>query len=192
MLLTPLPTDVTTHEQNILWSFTKLKTALAAATLSVTNPKQVIESQGYYASEIISIQEIASVDGGPRHILRILMPVKPEYYGSSNPVWKFAGVIVGGTIGLEGVNIPARSDGVKVRFNNAAIEKSTDGGSSWSVWGGLSINTLEAYIASDGRLYIKSVNGYSYVSTYGVYGLDDVTSGYPAIAAAPTSIRLHP
>lgn len=193
MLLKPIPTQITTQEQLVVWAVSELRNRLYSQGTTVLSPHQITESQGYYPSDVVSIQEIRSVDAGPRHILRVLMPVAPGYYGASTPVWQFAGLIVGGgTAGSEGVRIPGQSDGVKVRWNNMAIEKSTDAGVTWSVWGTLTTNIVEAYIASDGKLYVKGTNGFAYVSTYGVYSLTDVSSTYPSIVAASTSMRLHP
>ena len=91
MLLTPRPTTVTTHEENLMWSFTEL---LRGQNQSGTAPVQITESNGYYPSDILTATPIRSVDGGYRHILRILMPVSPLSYGSSTPVYEFAGNIV--------------------------------------------------------------------------------------------------
>lgn len=91
MLLTPRPVSVDTHEENILWSVAELIKAQAA---SGTLPLQITEQGGYFASDVISVLPIRSVDGGYRHVIRILMPVNPGYYGSNIPVWEFVGQIV--------------------------------------------------------------------------------------------------
>jgi hypothetical protein len=93
MLLTATPPGITTHEQNILWSLSELRKQLYSQSTSTAHPHQVIEAQGYYPSDVVAIQEIRSVDGGSRHVLRVLMPVSPDYYGSASPVWTFAGEI---------------------------------------------------------------------------------------------------
>lgn len=91
MLLTTRPAAVTTHEENLLWSFTEL---LRASNSSGAAPTQVTEANGFYPSDVLTTTPIRTVDGGYRHILRVLMPVSPLYYGSSTPVWDFAGNIV--------------------------------------------------------------------------------------------------
>ena len=91
MLLTPKPASVDTHEENILWSVAELMKAQAA---SGTLPLQITEQGGYFASDVISVLPIRTVDGGYRHVIRILMPVNPGYYGSNIPVWEFVGQIV--------------------------------------------------------------------------------------------------
>lgn len=93
MLLTPRPSEVTTHEINIMWSLAKLIQAQASAT---TAPPRIVEAEGYYPSDIISVTPIRTVDGGYRHVTRILMPVNPAFYGASQPVWQFVGDIVTG------------------------------------------------------------------------------------------------
>ena len=91
MLLTPKPASVDTHEENILWSVAELMKAQAA---SGTLPLQITEQGGYFASDVISVLPIRTVDGGYRHVIRILMPVNPGDYGSNIPVWEFVGQIV--------------------------------------------------------------------------------------------------
>lgn len=192
MLLTPRPADITTHEQNILWSFAQLKTALAAATVSAEYPKQVIESQGYYASEIVSIQEIASVDGGPRHILRVLMPVSPDYYGSSNPVWKFAKSIApGGDIGMNGLLIPGSTD--RFRFNRTvnggSVERLQAGSTTWVNVGQSGSFNATVY-GSDGKLYSSHSQGAYYSLDLSINPLTFVSitaAQYTAAIANPQS-----
>ena len=91
MLLTPKPASVDTFEENISWSVAQLIMAQAA---SGTLPLQITEQGGYFASDVISVLPIRTVDGGYRHVIRILMPVNPGYYGSNIPVWEFVGQIV--------------------------------------------------------------------------------------------------
>lgn len=90
MLLTPKPSTVATHEQNIVWSITEL---IKAQNNSGYLPTQITEANGYYPSDIVSVVPIRTVDGGYRHVLRILMPVNPGYYGAAFPVWQFVGDI---------------------------------------------------------------------------------------------------
>jgi len=164
MLLTPRPPEIITHEQNILWSFAQIKTALAAAAAAPEYPKQVIEAMGFFASEVVSIQEISSVDGGPRHVLRVLMPVTPDYYGSSNPVWKFAKSIApGGEIGMNGLLIPGTTD--RFRFNRSVnsgcVERLQSGSTTW-VNVGQSGSFSGAVYGSDGKLYASHSQGAFY------------------------------
>ena len=91
MLLTPRPTAVTTHERNILWSAAAL---IGAQANSGLQPPKIIEADGYFASDIIQINPIRSIDGGYRHVVRILMPVNPAFYGANIPVWEFCGDII--------------------------------------------------------------------------------------------------
>lgn len=91
MLLTPRPSEVTTHEMNILWS---VATLIQAQANSTTPPPRIIEAEGYFPSDIISVTPIRTVDGGYRHVTRLLMPVNPAFYGSAIPVWRFVGDIV--------------------------------------------------------------------------------------------------
>lgn len=91
MLLTTRPSEITTHEQNIAWSISQLIQAQATAT---TLPPKVIEAEGYFPSDIIAVTPIRTVDGGYRHVMRVLMPVNPAFYGASIPVWRFVGDII--------------------------------------------------------------------------------------------------
>ena len=91
MLLTTRPATVLTHEENLMWSFTEL---VRAQNSSGTAPTQITEANGYYPSDVLTSTPIRTVDGGYRHVLRVLMPVSPLYYGSTTPVFKFAGNIV--------------------------------------------------------------------------------------------------
>lgn len=91
MLLTPKPLSVDTHEENIMWSVAELVKAQAASGVL---PLQITEQGGYYPSDTISAVPIRTVDGGYRHVVRILMPVNPGFYGSNIPVWEFVGQLV--------------------------------------------------------------------------------------------------
>lgn len=91
MLLTTRPAAVTTHERNILWS---VATLVAAQANSGLQPPKIIEADGYFPGDIIQISPIRTVDGGYRHIVRLMMPVNPAFYGASIPVWEFCGDII--------------------------------------------------------------------------------------------------
>lgn len=188
MLLSSRPSEITTHEQNILWSFSQLKTKLAASSASTAYPLQITEAQGYYPSEIVSVQEIASVDGGPRHVLRILMPVSPEYYGSPIPVWRFAKSIAGGGgIGMDGFLIPGSTD--RFRFNpvaaNGSLEKLAGGTTTWSNIGG-SNELLSIHYGLDGTFYTAGRDGKNYsVSTSSLAFTLITAAAYAAAIASP-------
>lgn len=91
MILTTRPSTVTTHEENLMWSLTEL---IRAQHASGTAPTQITEANGYYPSDVITTTPIRTVDGGYRHVVRVLMPINPQYYGSTTPVYEFAGNIV--------------------------------------------------------------------------------------------------
>lgn len=91
MLLTTRPAGVTTHEENLMWSVAEL---IRGQHASGAVPTQITEANGYYPSDIITTTPIRTVDGGYRHVVRVLMPINPLYYGSTTPVWDFAGNIV--------------------------------------------------------------------------------------------------
>lgn len=91
MILGTKPATVTTHERNIIWSASTLIGTQASSGLL---PPKIIEADGYFASDIIQITPIRTVDGGYRHVVRILMPVNPAFYGAAIPVWEFTGDII--------------------------------------------------------------------------------------------------
>ena len=92
MLLPPTrPTSVTTHERNIIWSVAELIKAQAAGGAL---PLQITEQYGYFPSDTISALPVRTVDGGYRHVIRLLMPINPGFYGSNIPVWEFVGQLI--------------------------------------------------------------------------------------------------
>lgn len=92
MLLPPTrPSSVDTHEENIMWSVAELIKAQASSGVL---PLQITEQAGYFPSDTIGATPIRTVDGGYRHVVRILMPVNPGFYGSNIPVWEFVGQLV--------------------------------------------------------------------------------------------------
>lgn len=91
MILTPRPATVTTHERNIIWSVSSLIGVQAASGLQ---PPKIVEADGYYGSDIVQVTPIRTVDGGYRHVVRVLVPVNPAFYGSNIPVWEFVGDII--------------------------------------------------------------------------------------------------
>lgn len=94
MLLTTRPATVTTHERNIVWS---VSTLIAAQANSGLQPPKIIEADGYFPSDIIQVSPIRTIDGGYRHVTRILVPVNPAFYGAAIPVWEFVGDIISST-----------------------------------------------------------------------------------------------
>ena len=157
MLLTPRPTDILTHEQNILWSVSEIRKILVSQPDNNTAPRKIVEAEGYFASDVISIQEISPPASYPRHVLRVLMPIAPGYYGATQPVWKFAGSLalaLDVAIGLGGLLIPNRLE--RIRFNplieNGTIERKDTEAAPWSnTWGGSSSIEV-AYFVSTGPL----------------------------------------
>lgn len=91
MLLGTKPATVTTHERNIIWSVATLIGTQASSGLL---PPKIIEAEGYFPSDIIQVSPIRTVDGGYRHVVRLLMPVNPAFYGAAIPVWEFTGDII--------------------------------------------------------------------------------------------------
>lgn len=158
MLLTPRPADILTHEQNLLWSASEIRKTLVSQPDNTIAPRKIVEAEGYFASDVVSIQEINPPAAYPRHVVRVLMPIAPAYYGASLPVWKFAGVLALGldvAIGLEGLLIPNRVE--KIRFNpliqSGTIERKDTPESAWSTaWGGSSGVEL-AYFVPSGPAY---------------------------------------
>lgn len=91
MLLGTKPASVDTHEENIAWSIAML---IQGQAVSGSLPLQVTEQYGYFPSDTITATPIRTVDGGYRHVMRVLMPINPAFYGSNIPVWEFVGQIV--------------------------------------------------------------------------------------------------
>lgn len=91
MILGTKPATVTTHERNIIWSVASL---IAAQANSGLLPPKIIEADGYFPSDIVQVTPIRTVDGGYRHVVRLLVPVNPAFYGAAIPVWEFTGDII--------------------------------------------------------------------------------------------------
>ena len=202
MLLTSKPVNVLTHEQNILWSVSELRKVLVSQPLNDTVPRKIIEAEGYYASDTISIQEITPPASNPRHVVRLLMPIAPGYYGASQPVWEFAGTLSLGLdtpIGPGGILIPDRTE--KIRFNSViaggTIERMQATETAWnSSWGG-SAGIEVAYLVSRGPqpgIWMRQVN--TYPNRYhrmvpGVWAWENNTlSEFEAAIAQPGTVLL--
>ena len=202
MLLTPKPATVLTHEQNILWSASELRKTLVSQPSNDTAPRKIIEAEGYYASDTISIQEITPPASTPRHVVRLLMPIAPGYYGASQPVWEFAGTLALGMdvpIGPGGLLIPDRTE--KIRFNptiaNGTIERMQATETSWnSSWGG-SAGIEVAYLVSRGPqpgIWMRQVVDYPnryHRMVPGVWAWENNTlAEFDAAIAQPGNVRL--
>lgn len=94
MIIGTIPPSIATMEQLITWGISELRRELSEANPTAQYPAKITEAQGYFPSDVIAIQEVSTVDGGSRHILRVLMPVSPAYYGASAPVHEFCGLIL--------------------------------------------------------------------------------------------------
>lgn len=160
----PRPISVTTHEQNIAWSFSELLKELESPTLSDTVfPIQITESMGYYPSDVISVQPVRTVDGGYRHIYRLLMPVAAASYSGSKPIWEFIKSLAPGvsSIGLMGAIIPGTAD--RVRYNPAVYSGTVEllTGSEW-INPSNGRNIAHAWIGSDLKVYTRTTQGEFY------------------------------
>ena len=202
MLLTPKPASVLTHEQNILWSVSELRKTLVSQPLNDAAPRKIIEAEGYYASDVISIQEITPPASTPRHVVRMLVPISPGYYGASQPVWNFAGVLALGLdtpIGLAGIGIPERTE--KIRFNPGVaagtIERMQASETVWNnSWGG-SAGIEEAYLVSRGPqpgIWMRQSSSYPnpyHRNVPGVWTWETNTlEEFTAAIAQPGTVRL--
>lgn len=202
MLLTPRPTDIATHEQNILWSVAELRKILVAQPDNAIAPRKIVEAEGYFASDVISIQEISPPASYPRHVVRLLMPIAPGYYGSSLPVWKFVGALALGLdvpIGMDGILIPNRLE--RIRLNpaiaNGTIERKDLELGTWSnAWGG-SAGIEFAYFVPSGPLYgiwMRQVDTYPNRYHQNVPGVwtwsNNTVAEYDAAIATPGTVRL--
>jgi hypothetical protein len=94
MILGTIPPEIQTKEAMIVWAFSGLRSALKDSVPTPQYPEKITEAAGYFPSDILAVQELSTIDGGERHIIRILMPVDPQYYGSTTPVWQFVGTVV--------------------------------------------------------------------------------------------------
>lgn len=94
MVIGTIPADIATKEALLVWTVAEMRKEIMQATPTAQYPQTITEAQGYFPSDVISIQEIKTVDGGSRHILRVLMPVNPAYYGASQSVYQFAGLML--------------------------------------------------------------------------------------------------
>ena len=175
MLLTLKPASVLTHEQNILWSASELRQTLVSQPENDTAPRKLIEAEGYYASDVISVHEIFPPAGKPRHVIRLLVPIEPGYYGASQPVWNFAGALALGLdtpIGLIGLRTPYFDS--QLRYNPTGvgpagtpgiIERKLGVEPQWSsTWSGASGGVAEAYFVVSGTtpgLWIKQTPTYN-------------------------------
>ena len=164
MRLTPFDSTVLTHEQGIMFHFAKLIAEKTRLGIDL----RLTESEGYYSSQQISVQTVSTVDAGDCHILRIVIPVRANYYGSALSVWQFAEEIIENLGGLDGYYIPTTF--TKVRLNpqisNGVVQyRASDKtwvsyGTLTSVSGAFIGPSLTLYAVSNGTYY-KFVSGNS-------------------------------
>lgn len=208
MLLTPKPNTVLTHEQNIMWSISVLRGMLNSQPVNTTAPRKIVEAEGFYASDVISIQDINPPADDPHQVLRILMPVTPDYYGSSRPVWEFAGNLALSTdfrIGMNGLKLPdfdaqLRYSPTGVGSANVVgvIERKLSAETIWSsTWSGTSGGVAEAYYVINGPLtglWIKQSSTYNNSinrMTPGIWTYGAQTQAELTVAIAqPGTVRL--
>jgi hypothetical protein len=199
MLLTPKPSTVLTHEQNILWSVAAILERLSTRPENPKTPLKLTESEGYYPSDVVSVTPINTKDGGARHVVRLLIPVSGEYYGSSSPVWMFATNMASDSVGLVGFFVPAKSWTIRLNpsVNNGAIQRLNTDGTWWTGAGsaGSSEYIVNAYVGADNCLWVEY--GAPYVGQYAKNSLGSVwdwpvvtKAAFDVIASAPTSIKL--
>jgi len=91
MLLSPLPPGILTNERAVMFYYSALRTQAVSGGFAIPS---LVEYPGYAPSEMLSHNEISTVDAGYVHALRLLIPVNPAFYGASSPVWEYSGVIV--------------------------------------------------------------------------------------------------
>lgn len=196
MLLTNKPSTVLTHEQNILWSVSEILKTLTNQPENTVAPLKLTESEGYYPSDVIGITPIQTKDGGSRHIIRLLVPVDPEYYGSPLPVWNFAGAMALGldtAIGMGGIVVPGRTE--KVRFNpsvtRGTIQRFNSTTNTWGNDYGTYID--QAYLLPNGEIWTSldsEYNTYHHVLPDVWVWINDTQSAFNAAIATPGTVKL--
>lgn len=164
MRLTPIDPTVLTHEQGIIFHFCKLIEERTRLGLDL----RLTESEGYYSSQQISVQVVSTVDAGECHILRIVIPVRSNFYGAAVPIWNFAEEVIENLGGLDGYFVPTTF--TKVRRNpgvsgGVVQYRATD--KNWVSYGTLTgissafIGPLTTLYAVAGGTYYKYVLGVS-------------------------------
>jgi hypothetical protein len=133
----------------------ELRKALTSKPSNSKAPRRVVETEGYYASDIVSAQEAPGPDGLTRLICRVLIPVSPDYFGSASPLWNFAGTVgldLTIPIGMDGIVIPGTS--TKIRLNESVDRGAfefLDTGTTNPLWGSkFGTDTEVAYLVPNG------------------------------------------
>lgn len=156
MRLTPIDVTVLTHEQAIIFHFVKLIAEKTRLNLDL----RLTESEGYYSSQQISVQTVSTVDAGECHVLRIVIPVRPNYYGAASSVWNFAEEIIENLGGMDGFYIPTTF--TKVRLNpqlSSGVIQYRMLDKTWVTYG--SLNSISAaFIGPAVTLYAVSAGVY--------------------------------
>ena len=156
MRLTPNDPSVVTHEQQIMFSVCKLIAEKSRLGLDL----RLTESEGYYSSQQISVQVVPTVDAGECHVIRVVIPVRSNFYGSASPVWNFADEIIENLGGLDGFYVPTTF--TKVRLNpsiSAGVVQYRLPDKNWVNYGTLTgIST--AFIGPSLTLYSQSGSAY--------------------------------
>lgn len=156
MRLTPIDPTVLTHEQAIIFHFVKLIHEKTRLSLDL----RLTESEGYYSSQQISIQTVSTVDAGECHVLRIVIPVRANYYGSSSPVWNYADEVIENLGGLDGFYVPTTF--TKVRYtdtiSNGVVQYRLRD-KTWVSYGTLT-GITSAFIGPAVALYAVSAGAY--------------------------------
>ena len=156
MRLVPLDSTVLTHEQAIMFHFVKLIHERTRLSLDL----RLTESEGYYSSQQISVQTVNTVDAGECHVLRIVIPVRANYYGASAPVWQFAEEIIENLGGMDGFYIPTTF--TKVRYTNTisgGVVQYRLPDKTWVSYGSLT-SISSAFIGPAVTLYAVSAGAY--------------------------------
>lgn len=164
MRLTPIDPTVLTHEQAIIFHFTKLIEEKTRLGLDL----RLTESEGYYSSQQISVQVVPTVDAGECHVLRIVIPVRSNFYGAPSPVWNFADEIIENLGGLDGFYIPTTF--TKVRLNpqvSIGVVQYRMPDKTWVTYGSLTsvsaafIGPAVTLYSLSGGAYFKFISGVS-------------------------------
>lgn len=156
MRLVPFDPTVLTHEQGIIFHFCKLIAEKTRLNLDL----RLTESEGYYASQQISVQQVNTVDAGPCHVFRIVIPVRENFYGAASSVWTFADEVIENLGGLDGFYIPTTF--TKVRLNadiSGGVVQYRLPSKIWVNYGTLTAITA-AFIGPAITLYAMSAGAY--------------------------------
>ena len=164
MRLVAFDASVLTHEQAILFHYSKLIEERNRLGLDL----RLTEAEGYYSSQQLSVQLVDTVDAGPCHVIRFVIPVRANFYGAASPVWQFADEIIENLGGLDGFYVPTTF--TKVRRNSTVsggVIQYRDTSKTWITLGtvlGITaafIGPLTTLYGMVGTVYYKWVLGTS-------------------------------